>query len=63
MASSLVRWAVILRMLSPVMARRWALWTMRPRTASAMVGSAMIYHDLRSVKEGVNTEEIAAVFD
>jgi uncharacterized membrane protein len=32
-------------------------------TAYSYVLNAMIYHDLRSVKEGVNTEEIAAVFD
>jgi uncharacterized membrane protein len=32
-------------------------------TAYFNVLAAMVYHDLRSVKEGVNTEEIAAVFD
>ena len=32
-------------------------------TAYFNVIAAMIYHDLRTVKEGVNTEEIAAVFD
>jgi uncharacterized membrane protein len=32
-------------------------------TAYCNVVAAMIYHDLRTVKEGVNTEEIAAVFD
>jgi uncharacterized membrane protein len=32
-------------------------------TAYFNVVAAMIYHDLRTVKEGVNTEEIAAVFD
>jgi hypothetical protein len=32
-------------------------------TAYFKVVAAMIYHDLRTVKEGVATEEIAAVFD
>ena len=32
-------------------------------TAYFNVVAAMVYHDLRTVKEGVNTEEIAAVFD
>jgi hypothetical protein len=30
---------------------------------AAVVVAAVIYHDLRTVKEGVDTEEIAAVFD
>ena len=37
-ASRLEVWAVIFRMLSPLSTRRWALWTRRSRTASAMVG-------------------------
>jgi uncharacterized membrane protein len=32
-------------------------------TAYSYVLNTMIYHDLRTVKEGVGTEEIAAVFD
>ena len=32
-------------------------------TAYSYVLNTMIYHDLRTAKEGVNTEEIAAVFD
>jgi hypothetical protein len=32
-------------------------------TAYFNVVAAMIYHDLRVAKEGVGTEEIAAVFD
>jgi hypothetical protein len=35
------RLPVSLRMLSPVKARRWALWTRRSRMASARVGSPM----------------------
>jgi hypothetical protein len=32
-------------------------------TAYSYVLNSMIYHDLRIAKEGVGTEEIAAVFD
>ena len=39
--SRLAFWAVIFRMLSPLITRRCALWTRRSRTASAMVGSAI----------------------
>jgi hypothetical protein len=43
--------------------RRWGRAFGTPWTAFWYVTLAMVYHDLRVTKEGVDIDQIAAVFD